>query len=152
MTDDQPRDDAPAGDQFTVHISGDVSGQVAVGKHITQSQIQTALTPEFVAEMREALGGLRDRVAAEAPRELIPEALEELSGLEDELTEEEVDPEELPGRLERVRNWFIEHLPAMAGTVSSVVIHPIAGRLVQTVSEAAARSLGEKLGLPEGTN
>lgn len=141
-------DQEPAGDRFEVHIGGDVSGQVAIGRGISQQQVTAALTPEFVESMRDALAGLKARVDEEAPPELASEAKAQLDAIETAVSSGE-DAKELPGRLERARNWFIEHLPTMAGAVTSAVVHPIVGRLTETLGEVASRALGRRLGLPE---
>ncbi len=145
--DDDERRDEPRGDTFDVNIGGDVSGQIAVGRGITQKQVRTVLTPEFLAEIRTAVSEVRSRVEEQAPPELVAEANAQLDQLSQAISEEEPSPEELPSRMERVRNWFIEHLPSMAGTVSSLVIHPIVGRLVEVAGDHAADSLKRRFGM-----
>ena len=38
--------------------------------------------------------------------------------------------------MEYVGNWFTKNLPAIAGSVTSLVIHPIVGKLVQAAGDA----------------
>src|SRR5690606_10240505 len=56
------------GDRIEGTVTGDVSGQVAIGKNIRQQSTDgQALTPDERAELNRMLAVLRARVAAEAP-------------------------------------------------------------------------------------
>jgi plasmid stabilization system protein ParE len=127
-----------AGDVIRATISGDVSGQVAVGKGITQTQTIGAAPPEVteadLAELRQVLVGLKAKVAAEAPPDKKVAALERVAELEEAVTAKEPD---LP-TMEYVKGWFAKNLPGLAGAVTSVVVHPIVGKLVEAAGDALA--------------
>ena len=134
------------GDVIKATISGDVSGQVAVGKGITQTQIAGVAKPEVtevdLAELRQALAELKAKVAAEAPPEKKDAALERLGELEETVTADEPDLT----TMEYVKNWFVKNLPGLAGAVTSVVVHPIVGKLVEAAGDALAAEFRRRFG------
>ena len=129
------------GDRIEATISGEISGQVAVGKHITQQQTIGAarqeVTPEERAELQRLLDELKTQIEAEAPAEKKDAALERVQELEEELGSEKPDL----STMAYVKRWFGKNLPKLAGAVTGVIIHPIVGKLV----EAAGEGLSEKL-------
>jgi hypothetical protein len=135
-----------SGDVIRAVISGDVSGQVAVGKGITQTQTVGGARPEVteaeLAELRQALADLKARVEAEAPPEKKEAALERVEELEEAVTAEEPDLT----TMEYVKRWFVKNLPGLAGTVTSVVVHPIVGKLVEAAGDALAAEFRRRFG------
>jgi hypothetical protein len=125
------------GDHINAQISGDVSGQVAVGKDNVQTQATgdsalKALTPEEREQLAALFADLRVRVRGEAPPDVRDRALDRVDELEDAVTGEEPDPT----TLQLVRRWFAKHAPALAGAVTSLVVHPLVGRLVEAAGDA----------------
>ncbi len=135
-----------SGDVIRATISGDVSGQVAVGKGITQTQTVGATQPEVteaeLAELRQALADLKTKVAAEAPPEKKDAALERVDELKDAITAEKPDLT----TMEYVKGWFVKNLPGLAGAVTSVVVHPIVGRLVEAAGDALTTEFRRRFG------
>ena len=135
-----------SGDEIHATISGDVSGQVAVGKGITQTQVTGTARPEVteadLAELRQALAGLKARVEAETPPEQKNAALERVAELEEAVTAEQ--PELTT--MEYVARWFARNLPGLAGAVSSVVIHPVVGKAMPWPPSSAAALASSKEG------
>ncbi len=127
-----------SGDVIRATISGDISGQVAVGKGITQIQTIGAARPKVTeadrAELRQALANLKAKVAAEAPPDKKDAALERVEELEEAVTAEEPD---LP-TMEYIKHWFIKNLPGLTGAVTSVVVHPIVGKLLEAAGDSLA--------------
>ena len=127
-----------SGDVIQATISGDISGQVAVGKGITQIQTIGTARPEVteanLAELRQVLADLKAKVAAEAPPEKKDAALERVEELGEAITAKEPD---LP-TMEYVKRWFVRNLPDLAGAVTSVVVHPIVGKLMEATGDALA--------------
>jgi hypothetical protein len=115
-------------------ISGDVSGQVAVGTGITQVQTAGVPRPKVseadLAQLRQALAELQARVAAEAPPDRKEAALERLAELEEAITAPEPDRTTLA----YVQRWFARHLPGLADAVTGVVTHPTVVKLVEAAS------------------
>ena len=134
------------GDVIRATISGDVSGQVAVGKGITQTQTVGAarleVTEAELAELRQALADLKARVAVEAPPEKKDAALERVEELEEAVTAEELDLT----TMEYVKRWFVKNLPGLAGAVAGVVVHPIVGKLVEAAGGTLAAEFRRRFG------
>src|SRR5690606_1137488 len=96
------------GDRIEGTVTGDVSGQVAIGKNIRQQSTDgQALTPDERAELNRMLAELRARVAAEAPEAEREAALERVGEVEEELAGDDPDPVTLA----YVRQWFLKKLP-----------------------------------------
>jgi len=145
--DDIPKSEQdPSSDVIRATISGDISGQVAVGKGITQVQSIGATRPQIteadLAKLRQILTDLQAKVAAEAPPEKKDAALERVKELEEALTAEEPDLT----TMEYVKGWFVKNLPGLAGAVTSVVVHPIVGKLVEAAGDALAAEFRRRFG------
>jgi hypothetical protein len=127
------------GDTISANISGGVSGQVAVGKHIAQHQTVSAadLSGDELAQLRQAFADLRADVAAQAPPERQAAAAERIEELEQAVLAEEPDTTTIA----YVGRWFKTNLPALAGAVTGIVVHPIVGRIVGAAGKAIADEL-----------
>jgi uncharacterized membrane protein len=127
-------------------ISGGVSGQVAVGEHIAQTQavgaVGSVLTETDRAELRQLLADLKAQVAAEAPPDKKDAAIERVDELEAAVTAEEPDL----STMEYVRNWFAKNVPKLAGAVTGVVIHPIVGKAVEAAGELVSAEFRRRFG------
>ena len=138
-------DQGSSGDEIRATIHGDVSGQVAVGKRITQEQRigpRAEVTEADLAALRQMLADLRAQVAAQAPPDKRDAALERVDELEEALTAEEPDLT----TMEYVKKWFGKHLPQLAGAVTSLVVHPIVGKLVEAAGDALAAEFRRRFG------
>ena len=134
-----------SGDEIRATISGDVSGQVAVGKDIEQKQIIGArpqVTEADLEAIRQMMADLRAQVAAQAPPDKKDPALERVNELEEAITAEEPDLT----TVEYVKKWFAKHLPQLAGAVTSVVLNPIVGKVVEAAGEVAASEFRKRFG------
>ena len=131
----------------TVSINGDVSGQVAIGKNIRQAQSLRAgassLTEAELKTLSELIEGLKQQVATEAPPDKKEPALEKVSELEKAITDEKPDL----STMEYVRNWFVKNIPALAGTVTSLVVNPIVGKLVEAAGETITQEFKRRFGI-----
>jgi hypothetical protein len=131
----------------TVSINGDVSGQVAVGKNIKQAQsvrVGTSnLTEKELKTLSELIEALKQQVSTEAPPDKKEPALEKVSELEKAITDEKPDL----STMEYVRNWFVKNIPALAGTVTSLVVNPIVGKLVEAAGETIAQEFKRRFGI-----
>jgi hypothetical protein len=126
------------GDDIEARVDGHVQGQLAVGRNITQRQSVGAMTADVSSEewgqLRAALSELRARIAEQAPPEQSAAALERLTELERAITAPSPDLT----TMEYVRGWFSRQLPALAGAVAGILVHPTVGKLVAAAGEAAA--------------
>ena len=128
------------GDSISASISGPVSGQVAVGKGIAQTQqigATAGLTEAEQEELRSLFANLKKQIVAEAPPDKKAPALEQVEELHQVLSTEKPDRTTLT-KMEKVKNWFVKNLPTIAGTVTSVFIHPLVGKLVEAGGDVLA--------------
>ena len=127
-------------------ISGPVSGQVAVGKEITQTQTVgapgPAVTEAELAELRQLFADLRARIQAEAPTGQQAAALERAGELEAAVSGEKPDLT----TMEYVKAWFVRNLPKLAGAVTAIVVNPIVGKVVEAAGEMAAGEFRHRFG------
>jgi hypothetical protein len=127
-------------------ISGDVSGQAAIGKNITQRQAVGASRAEVTeadhAELQEIFASLKAQIAAEAPPDKKAAALERVNELNEAITAKEPDLT----TMDYVKRWFTKNIPALAGAVTSVVVHPIVGKIVEAAGEGLASEFRRRFG------
>lgn len=142
-------DSTQGGDRITGTVTGDVSGQVAIGSGIRQSWTVGAPerpTDDELAGLRQALEALRAQVAAAAPTPEVQAAAEErVSELEAAVIPAEGGEPDLT-TMEYVKKWFVKNLPALAGSVTSLVVHPVVGKLVTAAGDAAVAEFNRRFG------
>ena len=131
----------PAGDHISAAVSGNVSGQVAVGKGIAQHQVATTtgtqLSDAELTELHDAFMQLKRDVAAAVPDADRSAALERIDELQEAVTAAEPDLT----TIQYVKQWFARKLPAVAGLVGSILIHPLVGQLIQRTGDTAADAI-----------
>jgi hypothetical protein len=136
-----------SGDQIRATV-GNVGNrsQVAVGKDIAQQQTHGAaaqLTPAEMAQLHSMFDDLRTKVEQEAPPEEKEKALERVDELKEAVTAKKPDLT----TMQYVKNWFGKHLPALAGSVVSVIVHPLVGKLVEAGGEALTAAFRNRFGV-----
>ncbi|MDY6875046.1 MAG: hypothetical protein SWK90_02415 [Chloroflexota bacterium] len=131
------------GDTFEVQI-GSVSGPVHTGKGdiIIEHWRERGVTAAELEALRGLFADLQERVAAEAPPELADDAQGQVDTLEKAVTAREPDL----STMERVRDWFVKHLPSIAGSVTSLLVNPILGKVVEAAGDLAAGELRQRFG------
>jgi hypothetical protein len=130
--------DTSGRDSYSVTVSGPVSGQLAVGRSISQTQTNLGgaakeLSPENLSQLANLFAALRSDVTANAPAEQRDEALAKVTELEEAIAAEE-KPDIVT--MDYVRGWFARRIPQLAGTVVSVIVHPLVGQLVTAAGDA----------------
>jgi hypothetical protein len=127
-----------------VTVGGDVSGQMAVGENIKQVSTKTTgnVTKAELEELHQLLATLRSQVEAEAQPDKKGAALERVEELEQAVTDKKPDL----STMEYVRNWFVKNLPGLAGAVTSVVVHPIVGKLIEAGGDALVGEFRRRFG------
>jgi hypothetical protein len=129
-----------------VVIDGDISGQVAVGEGITQTQSVGAPLPAVTeadrAKLRGILADLKVRVAEEAPPEKKDAALERLDELEEALNPEELDL----ATMEYVGRWYDKQVSGLAEVVTGLIGHPVVGRLAEAGGSDLAAEYRRRFG------
>jgi hypothetical protein len=122
-----------------VTVTGDVSGQVAAGKSITQTmQVGPPLTEPECEQVRLEFARLREQIAAQAPAEQHDAAVGRIEELEQAAFAEQPDLT----TIQLVTRWFKRNLPALAGSVTSLVATPLVGRLVQVAGDQLVELIG----------
>jgi hypothetical protein len=140
-------DEKKSGDTISATI-GNVSdrSQVAVGHHIEQSQVHGAppvMTEAEMIQLRQMFEELKAKIAQEAPAAEKDKALERVDELHEAVTAKEPDLT----TMEYVRNWFVKNLPSVAGSVVSLIVHPLVGKLVEVGGEAIATTFRKRFGI-----
>jgi enamine deaminase RidA (YjgF/YER057c/UK114 family) len=134
------------GDSIQVGDVSRISGQVGIGHEIVQSQTVGASRPEVsrdeLEEWIRKVEELKARVEENAPNDRKADALARV----DELQRAVTDPKPKLSTMEYVRDWFEEHLPALAGSVTGLVVHPIVGKLVEAAGDGLAAEFRRRFG------
>jgi hypothetical protein len=142
------------GDAVSASVEvGSNSGQVAIGNQVEQHQALgdaavAAVSDAEREQLRVAFGQLRAQVAAHAPAEKRTAAVERVEELEGAVFADKPDVT----TIRYVAGWFRTNLPALAGTVAGVVVHPIVGKLVQTAGELLAGDLRDLVDDPRAAH
>jgi hypothetical protein len=131
---------AQAGSQVTI-AGGDIGQTLDAGQ---QARLARLATQDEITSLVEALRALETAVRAEAPAEVQTEALEQAASVTAAVTADKPQVD----RMAQAREWFLQHLPAVAGAVTSVLTHPVVGRLVEAAGEFTVQQFRTRLGLP----
>lgn len=131
--------------RYDVHLTGDVSGQVVVGSDNTVKQVIAGhdlgpVTDAELADLRSEFAQVRGLL--QDPDPLHDQARERLDELEEAVTAPQPDL----STMEYVRRWFTRRLPALAGTVTGLIVHPVVGRLVEAAGETLAAEFRRRFG------
>ena len=116
------------------------NSQVAVGNANHQSQTVTTSTVTEVelGELRAMFADLKEQVIlADVPAAARVAAIAQVTELEQATLADEPDV----STIQSVGRWFGTHLPALAGAVTGIVIHPIVGKLVGIAGDALVAEL-----------
>jgi hypothetical protein len=129
------------GDHISAVVTGPVQGAVAVGKDISQQQevgsMELTLTDAEMAEVKTLFAGLREQISAAVRESERRAALERVDELEEAVVADRPDLT----TIEYVKQWFARKLPAAAGLVASVLVHPLIGAIVQRAGDKLADSI-----------
>lgn len=140
--------DRVGGSQIQAHVGsvGDDS-QVAVGEHIQQVSTKGApqLTPDERAELDQVLSGLKSQLQnleLDARTRVLAE--ERAAELQAELTKTDAAPD--PSIIKVAGNWLLDHIPGLAGVITSVFTNPIVGKVVEAAGGVASDWVRDRLG------
>ena len=138
----------PSRTDVTATVSGNISGQVAVGSDIRQSHVRAAVaaapTSDELASLRQMLSDFRTQVQQNAPAAQREAAVSRVDELSDAITAAKPDLT----TMDYVRKWFAKNIPTLAGGVVSIVVNPIVGKLVQVGGDALVSEFRERFGVP----
>jgi hypothetical protein len=135
-------------ENIEAQVAGDVSGQIAVGRDIHQRQTigipRPVVTPEEQVVLRAVLDQLKAQVVAVAAPELQQSASERVQELDEAVS---ADPPDL-NTIQYVRGWIGRHLPQLAGSITSLVFHPVLGKLVEAAGDLLTDEFRRRFGRP----
>jgi hypothetical protein len=136
--------------QISGSISGSVGGQAAIGAGINQQQALgdaavAAVTQAELQQLRGAFADLRAQVEAQAAPQERAAAVERVDELEQAVLADKPDVT----TIRYVAQWFGRNLPKLAGAVTTVVVHPLVGRLVEAAGEMLADDFLKLMGADE---
>jgi hypothetical protein len=117
---------------FTPTFQGPIYGPVHTGTgRIQVATLRYGVDADELGSLFQALYRL---VEEQAPPDQKQRALQEVDALKEAIEDEEPDL----GKMESVLRWFKRNLPQVAGAVSSVILHPIVGQLVEAAGDVIA--------------
>jgi hypothetical protein len=132
-------------DKDNIQITiGDDAQNLAVGKNIHQNintNPKSQVTEEDIKTVQEKIDYLKNRIATEAPAEKKGAAIERVEELEKAIIEK---PDLTT--IEYVKNWIGKNLPQLAGTVTSIIVNPIVGKVVEAAGDITAKELKKRFG------
>lgn len=145
---DKVEGDKVEGDKIEGHVGDVGSGaQVAIGKQIKQTiaQAPMELTTAERVELDHLLAELKNQLARlEIPENKKVVGREFVGQLEKELTKTEEPPD--ASMIKVAGNWLLENIPALAGTLASVFLSPVVGKVVEAAGDIAAEWVKGRFG------
>ena len=134
-------------DRMSVHVEGDIPGQIAIGNNINQTQtlgeVSTKISETDLETLHNLIENLKQQISTSAPADQREKAIEKVSELEEAITAKKPDLT----TMEYVKNWFVKNLPQLAGAVTGLVVNPIVGKLVEASGEVIAHEFKRRFGL-----
>jgi hypothetical protein len=132
--------------EISAHITGDVSGQIAVGSHNVQMGSVGAGRAEETgadrAQLEQLFEQLQSRITAQAPAERQDDALRWTAELEQAIGAPAPDLT----TMEYVQHWFARHLPVLESFVTELVTHPVVVRLVAAAGDELVAEYRRRFG------
>jgi len=122
------------GDVITGVISDVKNSTAAIGKDITQTNIAAPPTAEELRELTAAFTTLRGQIERDAPADVRDEAVRQADALKEATLGSKPDV----SLMAQARNWFLKHAPGLFGAVTTVIVNPIVGKVVQAAGDAVA--------------
>lgn len=104
----------------SIHIGGDLTGQVIIGSGNTSHWQQANREREGLSELRAAIDELRTLLVD------VPDVPARLDELETALARQPVDLD----AVDQVHGWFRRNLPRFASVLNRIVLGPVVAKLV----------------------
>ena len=131
------------GDVISATI-GDNASQVAVGKDIHQQQVNAGgkVTEADLKQIEELFAAFKQQIEQQAPPDKKAAALERVDELHQEIASKKPDLT----TFDYVKSWFGKNLPGLLGGITSLIVNPIVGKVVEAASGLAADALKRRFG------
>lgn len=125
---------------YTPTFHGPIYGPVHAGRgDLNVRGLRYGMRADDLAGL---FASLRRLVTEQAPAEQREEALAQVDALQKAIREDKPSL----SKMESVLEWFKAHIPKLAGAVTSVILNPIVGKLVEAAGEMAAAELRDRFG------
>ncbi len=133
-----------AGGDIIQATIGDNVSQVAVGKNIQQQQnsSSTQVTEADLRQLQALFDDFKQQIEQQAPPDKKAAALERVDELQQEITSQKPEL----STFDYVKNWFGKNLPGLLGGVTSLIVNPLVGKVVEAVSGLAADAIRKRFG------
>ncbi len=131
------------GDIIQATIGNNVSN-VVVGKDNRQvvNSGSGEISEADLQQLRSLFDDLKQQIIAQAPADKKDAALERVDELQQEITSKKPEL----STFDYVRNWFSKNLPGLLGGVTSLIVNPLVGKVVEAVSGVAANAIKQHFG------
>lgn len=131
-------------------VGGDITGsQITIGNsnvviqgdrnRVGTTSVRT-ISPTELKKLRAQFARLKDQIETTVPADKKVEAMQKA----DELQVAILQKKPSPSKMASIRKWFARNAPGLAGTVTSVIVHPIVGKLVEAAGEAVAEEFRKR--------
>jgi hypothetical protein len=137
-----------SGDRISANIKGTISGQVAVGKQISQTQRTAAsgkLDAQALSILEELFQDLKVQARTQLPATTQASATERIDELHEAITAEKPDLT----TMEYVKGWFAKHAPGLLSSVGSLIFHPLVSKVMESAGAALAQDFRHRFGIPD---
>lgn len=127
--------------------SGNITGsQIVVGDgNVVIHNEPPPVSPAELKRLQGEFDNLKRQIEANVPADKKEEALAKA----DELQATVFDKKPNPSKMASIRNWFVKNAPGIAGAVTSVIVHPIVGKLVEVAGDTVANEFKKKFDLTQ---
>ena len=134
---------AAGGDIIQATIGANAS-QVAVGKNIRQQQNSSSaeITQADLQQLQALFADLKQQIEQQAPPDKKAAALERVDELQQEITSKKPEL----STFDYVKSWFGKNIPTLLGSVTSLIVNPLVGKVVETASGLAAEAIKRRFG------
>jgi len=129
------------GDNINVEIGGGHNQGIIVGKNII-NRSDNKISETDLEAVRGLFAQLKSLVEAQSPPDKKASATERVDELEQAVVAEQPDLT----TLDYVKNWFEKNLPQLAGAVTSVLVNPIVGKVVEATGKIAIGEINRRFG------
>lgn len=133
-----------AGGDIIQATIGSNNSNVVVGKDNRQvvSSGSGEISEADLQQLRSLFDDLKQQIIAQAPPDKKDAALERVDELQQEITSKKPEL----STFDYVRNWFSKNLPGLLGGVTSLIVNPLVGKVVEAVSGVAANAIKQRFG------
>ena len=125
--------------------SGNITGsQIVVGDgNVVIHNEPPSVSPAELKSLQGEFDNLKRQIKAIVPADKKEEALNKA----DELQATVFGKKPNPSKMASIRNWFVKNAPGIAGAVTSLIVHPIVGKLVEVAGDTIANEFKKKFEL-----